>query len=445
MKKNTVTVIFVVIISVLSLVVFSHIDCAYICEWSIQLIDHAIEGKLASYATDLNAIGIGVNYSLFSIIANAIFLLPVYIITLFMPVDLIVFEFWLKLVLLGINMLISYEIYEICQIKGKEKQFSVGVGCLFLLSPFVQIFSVGMGQIEAIAVLLIMIGIKNFLKGNYIKASIFAGISLLFKVFTIFIIIPFVLLYYKKSLKSFVCIMCVSLVYIFDKIISYLLIPDFFVKTSATNNADFISRVFEIEVNNIYVYIGIVIILCAVCVYCNLEKKVKIDSWLIYSLLFLLTFFVFVDFSVHWMMLVYVFMVVGMAISDRNYNTKLVLILGINIFTSIISVIGCGSVVTAVYPGRSMLSLIVNRTEEMKFISGVLAKTIENYEYAGNVAFTIILVLITLYIVLTIFESIKKEAALLNDNKRINSFLISLNFVPVMLAYTTIGLFYYFG
>ena len=447
MKINRLTFCIIIIISIISVVMFSHIDCAYICEWSIQLIDHIIDGELSSYANDLNNIGIGVNYSLFSIVVNAIWLLPLYIINCFTTVDLIVFEFWLKVMMLCVNLLTSQVIYKICRIKKADKQLSICVSALYMLSPFVQIFSIGMGQIECISVLMVVLGIKSFLEEKHIKAAAFAGVALLFKTFAIFVIIPFVLLCFKKTKKSFICTALIIVFYIVDKAVSTLLIPGYLNKSSATNNADFISRVFEIRINSIYVYLSVFIILCAICIYLNLDRKVNDDTWYIFSLLFYLSFFVFVRYSMQWLMLIMMLMILGISFDNRKKNYKLALLLGINTITSLIAVISCGKPVHAIYPGRSVFSLMIGREEESHFISRELSNHFDYYEYAGNAAQTILITLIIIYIFILIFEYKNKDYLISEglQKEKTKSVLTSLQAIPAILSYLTIGIYYYFG
>ncbi len=289
----------------------NHNDCITIINWAISLLEHLFTHNLKNYAADYVVSGeFFTNYSLFSNFIIAFWCLPVYLFGKIIVIPLVVYTTWLKILMAILAVVNTRLLMTICKnlslnVERKE------VELLFLISPVIALYSIGMGQIDAIAVVLLLLGITFLQRHSFGKMAIVFGISMLIKGFTIFAIAVVFAYLAGKDIKKILYSIPAVFIVVLEKGISSFVVTDYLAFGNMLNTYNFLPRVFEVRLNMFSPCIAFLMIIMFF-VYYNAKEKEDIfcmnGCFAIY-----MSFFFFFDWSPQYLYYMLPFMVIGYA------------------------------------------------------------------------------------------------------------------------------------
>ena len=224
------TLIFVIIVSIISAILFAHVyDVSVLAIWWTTLLDCIREGNFSEYQHVLATINLETNYPLFLNIVSSLWILPLYIILNIFHLEshLWLYILWIKVLLIISNLGIAKIMQLILKHNGVNRNKQISISLIFLLSPFVQFYSIGMGQIDSLGLLFAMLSFLSLQKESYPGFIIFSIISILLKPFVVFIIVPLIIYaWYKNRKISIISAIIIPCVYLLHNYLSDILIND---------------------------------------------------------------------------------------------------------------------------------------------------------------------------------------------------------------------------
>ncbi len=297
-----------IIVSIIMILAVNHNDCIVIVNWVLSYLDHIFSFNINNYAIDyVNSGGFFTNYSLFSISVISVWILPIYLISKWISIPLVVYTTCMKILMAILAFVLVGLIEKICKKLNLEVDYCK-VEILFILSPIVALYSIGMGQIDGIAVVLMLCGILLFLNGSYLKMSIVLGLSLLIKGFSIFAIAVILVYLIRKNIKNIVYAIPIGLILVVEKVLSEIIVKDFLSVGSVINKASFLPRVFEVEWNMFSPCIGLIaLVLFYVYFKSNEEDEVFCMN---FCMMIYMCFFMFFDWSPQYLYYMLPFMII---------------------------------------------------------------------------------------------------------------------------------------
>ncbi|MBE5898464.1 MAG: hypothetical protein E7279_02575 [Lachnospiraceae bacterium] len=258
--------IFVVIASIISAVLFAHFyDVSVLAIWWRTLLDCISEGNFSQYQHVLASMNLETNYPLFLNIVASVWILPLHIILNIFHLEshLWIYILWIKVLLIISNLGIAKAMQGILESSGVSKERQINVSLIYLLSPFVQFYSIGMGQIDAFGLLFAMLCFLSLQKGSRTGFVIYAVVSILLKPFVVFIIVPLLIYAWFKDKKlSIICAVSVVAVYFVHNLLSDVLIQDYSRGSKFWNMFVFYPRLMEWTVLGIPLVIILIALVC---------------------------------------------------------------------------------------------------------------------------------------------------------------------------------------
>lgn len=304
-----------IILSIYPLLFIGHGDLYCISKWGYELNTHFFNGTLSEFQIDMNqAIQLPSNYTLFCNTITAIWLLPIYAINTIFHL-LIDASIWYKFLPFTCVMITLIFIGKICEKVEVLKDKKLMIQLLFFISPLVQISILGKGQVDGLGTMFFVVGMHYFLEKKYIPMSIFLGFSILIKPFAIIFFIPVdIFLFRKEKLKTLIYLAIPMLMYIFDHILSNLLITDYSSYSKQLEiymqnlgyGSPFIMRIFEQKIFSTPVIPLCTTILCIFCGILILQREPRPHEYLTYGTMMFVPFLLFIHFSPQWMLYVLV-------------------------------------------------------------------------------------------------------------------------------------------
>lgn len=296
-------------ISIIMIIVVSHNDCITITKWALSYLEHFFSLDLNNYAIDYMSTGaFFTNYSLFSISIISLWCLPLYLISMIINIPIVLYTTWIKTLMAIISFLCVGLIDKICRKLNFESDYCK-LELLFILSPIVAVYSIGMGQIDGIAVIFMLLGVLFFQKKSYFKMSVVLGISILIKGFSVFAIAVILVYLLSKKIKNIIYAIPIGVIYVGEKIVSEVLVKDYLSWGNYINSSSFLPRVFGVEWNMICPCIGIILL---VLFYVYFKGKEENELFCInMCLVMYMGFFLFFDWSPQYLYYMLPFMVIA--------------------------------------------------------------------------------------------------------------------------------------
>lgn len=299
---------------VLAYLFFVHPDIIETSNHSYLLLDSTFKGRFLQFYNDVMARPFGkelyytnfAHYNILVYIIFAIVQLPVFIFnvifnTYYEPL----FYFVGKLVSAGFFIACIPQVRKLAQQLGVSQENSRWAALFFALLPPVFFSSMVMGQYDTICLLFILLGLRQWLKGNNLACALLLGAGACAKFFSLLLLVPLILLSEKRPLH----ILKNGLASL------WLLVPTtllFWGRTgdmSLFNNI-MIDRLFAAKFGSIPLFPLLYFVLC-VAAYLHKPKddatKARGGVWLCLAAFGLLFFFV--DWHPQWLVLIAPFMV----------------------------------------------------------------------------------------------------------------------------------------
>lgn len=258
--------IFVIIVSIISAILFAHIyDVSVLAIWWTTLLDCIREGNFSEYQHVLVMMNLANNYPLFLNIVASIWFLPLYIILniFHLQSHLWLYILWIKLLLIISNLGIARIMQLILDHSGIGREKQISLSLIFLLSPFVQFYSIGMGQIDSFGLLFAMLSFLYLQKESYARFIFFSVISILLKPFVVFIIVPLIIYtWYKNRKMSIIATISIVGIYLLHNWLSDILVYDYSDGSKFWSTFVFYPRLMEWKVFNIPLVIILIALVC---------------------------------------------------------------------------------------------------------------------------------------------------------------------------------------
>lgn len=412
-----------ILLSLASAALYTSCDIQANNYWCIQLLDCLKDGTLYKYAIILHEGIWTTNYNIFINIINAVWDFPMYLfnnLVLGGKHGTYLYSAWYKIFVLFGNIFAAFTLRDIVKrISGDDQSYWVEyIPFLYLVSPLVQIGSIGIGQIDFLGVICALMVIKCFLSEKYYKMSFWISLSLvLAKPFLLFFYIP-ILIIVVPSIR-FNILKCLGIISVFP-ILSYFLetvvICDYAKIASEMNRElGFVGRLFEVSFQSISVYLLISGIIIYLYIYKVTNDDIEKRDVMFFSLLFYLSFDVLVHWHFQWLLYGWWLLVIA-GFFFRNRLHFLVLNLGVSIGT----IVYCATR----FPNNldnSMLNhasivgniLIPEGGYKSKYLLGDLFNSISEYSmYIGKTVF-----LVSLIMIVCIYYLDTRKSRIIGDNK----------------------------
>lgn len=180
--------------------------------------------------------------------------------------------FWYKLLTTLFFAGSAYFIYKIGGIIGLDKKNSMLLTALWISTPILFFGQFVFGQCDVITIFFVLVGLYYYLRKNMWLFLLFFGISLTFKYFSVFLLIPLLLLVEKNPVKL-LGYFALALILPAGEIAFYAGSPAF---QSELTGYGFMDRIFIASINvfantNIGIFLLIWFIICGVCYYLKLK------------------------------------------------------------------------------------------------------------------------------------------------------------------------------
>lgn len=296
--------VFVIIVSIFSAVFFEHHYDAYaLTTWWTTFIDCIREGNIAEFQHRVMDLGMPCNYSLFSNIFFSIWMIPVYIVVklLHLETHLRIYTIWLKLLIIISNFCIARIMQLFLSEQKVDENRQILVVMAYLLSPFVQIYSIAMGQIDAVGLLLCLIGIRCMYKNKYGWFVVLSTISFLLKPFVVFIIMPFLVnLWWENKGKAFLSGALMLGLYCVQNLVQNIIVTDYKAGGAYWNECVLYPRLFKYTLYGIPMFFVFSVLIGLACLYIGKKRKLELLDHCFFQLLILIVFEALVEQHPQW-------------------------------------------------------------------------------------------------------------------------------------------------
>ena len=346
-KSNRYSIVLAVITGILAILyvfTISHIDCNTITTWAYDLLESVRRGELREFPVyTYETHDMATNYTLFSNVINAIWLLPLYLIDTIGGFDfsLIIYDVYFKVLGLVV-MIISYIMMGKILDKMNLDVLKKSIGLYALGTSSILLMTVlGKGQIDIFDLLMVILAIYSYMNGKIELSFLFIGIGCLFKPFILLLGVPYFLLMLGRSKgKSVINGIFMVAPYLIDTGFTRLLMPRYSQMSRITSERfaeEFgisrMAQIFELHLNSVLIFVAAALIICFICLHIGLKGTATNKDLLFYPLLMFLSFGIFVDFvaasATYWYAIIIPIMVI-MGLQFEKIEDFLILNLGIN-------------------------------------------------------------------------------------------------------------------
>ena len=318
------------ILCIFCAVFLGHPDAHTLSGWARDLLDCIFSGRFSEfpeYTYELrdNA----TNYSFLANCIMAVLMLPIYAVDegLSLALDIYYYVFFEKLVILAVTLIDVRIFGNILKDMGYERTNRLYAKGLFMCSAIVCAATVAKGQIDAIVLLFLLIAAREYQRRSFGLMALMLGISLVIKPFSVLVAAP-VLLLLMGELGVFGVIVpgvFAALPFITDRLLTRILWPRYFEVRVHTDDATRIlfgqtraEGLFSQSLGNVSLFLAVVLIVCFICLYKGVNKKVKKDDILIYPAILYLALAAFVSATVYWYIAVLpVWIILGLRMKSR--------------------------------------------------------------------------------------------------------------------------------
>ena len=213
-------------------------------------------------------------------------MLPVYVAddVLSMGLDIYGYVFYEKLVILVITLIDVHLFGIVLSDMGYEKANRRYAKGLFMCSAIVCVATVAKGQIDSIMLLFLLIAAREYQKKHYVPMSIFMGISLVIKPFSVLVAAPILLLMIGELGIMGMILPGIAAVapFFIDQILTRTLWQGYYEVKIHTDDVTRIlfgqtrtESLFSQVIGNVELFFASVLVVCFICLYRGINKKVK--------------------------------------------------------------------------------------------------------------------------------------------------------------------------
>lgn len=389
---------FLFIAFIIAYFIFMYIDITNTIDNSVLLTKAVFSGNFFDfydYSIKNASTNFPANYEILAYIPFAVWNLPLAVGNMAFGFDYMHSTFallWAKGIIVVFAVFTLYFIYKILRLCKISMEFSL-LAC-YVFSTSIMFFwpSFLIVQIDLPALLLMLIGIYFYLKGNNKLFTLFFALSIPFKMFAIFLFIPLLLLKEKRIIHIAIKTVCVMIPQLLCKIL--------FIGSEAYNFA--LSSQSNDGIKSLFNFTDIIgprklslfiVAFFAVCVFCYIykydEKKteLKLSLPLYISALVYGCMMIFVQTRGYWIIYLAPFLIISIFISGRFMKLNLLLeLLSGFCFFMWYSIAGGGAARDKNIVWRLLLYKFIEQPDNSKIKYGNIdylfsAIGLDNYEY----------------------------------------------------------------
>ena len=396
-KNKIIIFALVLLISLVSVFFFGGKDGEDIATWAATLLDSISELRLREFALMCNDMGLPTNYSAFSNIICAIWLLPVYLIGIIFHVNVSLFVYctYLKIGIVIVNFIAVHFLYKSISRYNKDIREET-VYLLWFSFNLVQQYSIGNGQIDIIGICLMLIALNCYFEGRYRAFSLIAGACLCFKVFPIILIAMVIaMLVADKGIKAVRYLIYILILPILQLVIEKVVFIDYDIAQYVGfeySNSNFIDRLFEHDINISVSPIILVSVILFVLVYLLYKYSLinELDVLAVSALTYCL-FFIMVRSHCQWYMyLLPLILIIGLY---KGVTVEYMLLcLGFNVTEIVYNSVSTDSV------DKSLYGYFVDNTGYFDY-NVPLSKVAHAPEYVASIFFAFMFLFVIYYFV----------------------------------------------
>lgn len=332
-KTTRLVVIGSLILSALAFLCFVYTDVGETTRQGLNLIKSIAEGRLSEFYvmcenSPMGEMGNSVvaTYDIPLFTVFAIWDIPLYIyesVTGLSCLDTFLGIMWAKAILIPFMVLLTYEMFSIGRLIKKDEFSSIDCMAVMYTSILFFIPAAVMGQYDVLSAVFIMIGVKGYIGGNNKKFLIGFAIANLFKMFSLFLFLPLLLLKEKHFIKLVINMLAGCSLLLVTKVFQSLIFvtseaADIFVKDHL------LSFFFQGHLNLVYdgasLFVLCLVFLCFYCYFKKTPDENTIGMWALYiGFLSFAIFFVTSFTHPQWSLLLLPFTTLIVCCSDRRY------------------------------------------------------------------------------------------------------------------------------
>ena len=302
---------------------FAHGDGMAITNWAVKLLESVQLGSYRDYATIISEkTDLTCNYNIIVNIFNAMLLAPLYIIhRIFdMKIHISFFNFWRVFCSVAFVLITSIYLEKIALNLNYNTVFSKWFGLLYLLSPALLWGSIGMGQIDCIEVLFLVITFYYIINDKFTTGFFWLGAASVVKEFAIlFFFIPWVcLLIGQCKIKAVLkCLVAYSVLPLFSFILSHLVFINYSALQSMAGLAwGHLSRLFNTQWEGTSFFLMTLFVICLLCIHKAVSNKVVVRDFVFTSLFTIAAFHFFVGLNPQWEIYILLALMMGLLFAD---------------------------------------------------------------------------------------------------------------------------------
>lgn len=190
---------------------FAHPDIAETAQHTRIFLDDLFSGRFLSFYEDtLAAKAIygysnAAHYHIIFYLIEGLWMLPVYLLDLALPLSDFVFIFWAKAAGALVCGGCAFLFQKLARKLLGDCRASRWSWLLFLVHPAVVFSVLIMGQYDSFCLFFILLALCYFANGRLLAFSLTLGVGMVFKMFAVFLLVPLLLLRTKKLLRVLGC------------------------------------------------------------------------------------------------------------------------------------------------------------------------------------------------------------------------------------------------
>lgn len=199
--------LFLGIISLCIFLLFAHPDIAETAQHTRIFLDDLFGGRFLSFYEDtLTAKAVlgysnAAHYHIVFYFIEGLWLLPVYLLNLVIPLSAFAFMLWAKAAGVLVCVGCAYLFQKLALKLLGDSRAARWSGLLFLVHPAVIFSTLIMGQYDSFCLFFILLALCYFANGRLLAFSLTLGVGIVFKMFALFLLVPLLLLRTKKLLR----------------------------------------------------------------------------------------------------------------------------------------------------------------------------------------------------------------------------------------------------
>ena len=272
------------------------------------------------------------NYNILVNLLTAVMLLPAWIVDNIFKCgwSMELYDDFRKLYLIASIVLTARYIRKTTTVLGFEEHVGYSAGFLYMLSPVLIWGNIGLGQIDPIVVLFIMIAVYYLAQGKYEWTFFWLSASVTVKQFALFFVVAPLLCLIIGTLDIRRILKCIGMYLILpvvSAVASRLLIPDYSGMASIYEDEwNHIARFFDFTMAYTSYFLMAFMLICFLCLCKGLKKDVRPIDYLLGPVAICISFQVFSELNQQWTIYVLIALVIASLYMERRYEFVIIMI-----------------------------------------------------------------------------------------------------------------------